>query len=93
MELAQGMEAADHSSRRLKGQEQHIKKVIGMPGKPQNSPQLCYRYRKSTHIPVECRYKDSICDACGKKGHIAPTCHSNPQRKHKSPGNSQKLKE
>ena len=34
MELAQGMEAADHSSRRLKGQEQHIKKVIGTSGKP-----------------------------------------------------------
>ena len=39
---AQGMEAADHdhSSRRLKRQEQHIKKVIGTPCKPQNSPQL-----------------------------------------------------
>ena len=37
MELAQGMEAADYSSRRLTGQEQHIKKVIGTPVKPQNS--------------------------------------------------------
>ena len=47
MELAQGMEAADHSSKRLKGQEQHIKKVIEMQVRPQNSPQSCYRCRKS----------------------------------------------
>ena len=93
MELAQGMEAADFSSRRLKGQEQYIKKVIGTSAKPQNSPQLCYRCGKSNHIPVECRFKDSSCNACGKKEHIAPACCSNPRRKHSSPGNSQKLKE
>ena len=37
MEHGQGMEAADHSSRRLKKQEQHIKKVIGTPGKPKTT--------------------------------------------------------
>ena len=42
MEPAQRMEAADHSFRRLKGQEQHIKKDIGTSDKPQNSLQLCY---------------------------------------------------
>ena len=42
MKLAQRMEAADHSFRRLKGQEQQIKKDIGTSGKPQNSLQLCY---------------------------------------------------
>ena len=78
MELAQGMEATDHSSRRLKGQELHFKKVIVIPGKPYNSPQLCYRCEKSNHFPVECRYKDSICNACRKKCYIAPACHSNP---------------
>ena len=93
MELAQWMEPADHSSRRLKGQEQHIKKVIGMSGKPQTSPQLCYRCGKSNHLPAECRFKDSSGNACGKKGHIAPACRSNPPRKHNSSGNSQKLKE
>ena len=93
MELAQGMEAADHSSRRLKGQEQHIKKVIGTSIKPQSSPQSCYRCGKSNHTPAECRFKDSICNACGKKGHIVPACRSNPPKKHNFPGNSQKLKE
>ena len=28
------LEVADHSSRRLKGQERHIKKVLGTPDKP-----------------------------------------------------------
>ena len=92
MELGQGMEAADHSSRRLKGQKQHIKNVIGTPGKPKNSPQLCYRCEKSNHIPEESRFKDSSCNACGKKGHIAPACPSNPQRKYNSPENSKKSK-
>ena len=92
MELAQGMEAADHSSRRLKGQEQHIKKIIGSPDKPQNSPQLCCRCGKSNDIPAECRFKDSSCNSCGKKGHIALAYRYNPWRKYNSPENSQKSK-
>ena len=66
MEFAQGMEAADHDSRRLKGQEQHIKKVVGTPVKPQSSTQSCYRCGKPNRTPAECRYRDAICNACGK---------------------------
>ena len=92
MELVQGMEAAHHSSRRLKGQEQLIKNVIGTPVKPQNSPQSCYRCEKLNHESAEWRFKDSSCNACGKKGHIAPACHFNPRRKYNSPEKSQKSK-
>ena len=81
-----------NNSRRLKGQEQHIKKVVGTPDKPQSSTQSCCRCGEPNHTPAECRYRDAICNACGKKGHIAPACRSNPWKKYYSPGNSQKSK-
>ena len=86
------MEASDHNSRRLKRQEQHIKKVVGTPVKPQSSTQSCYRCGKPNHTPAESRYRDAMCNACGKKGHIAPACRSNPRKKYYSPGNPQKSK-
>ena len=49
MEFAQGMEAADHSSRRLKGQEQLIKKVIGTPVKPDINNRLKNWQSHCTH--------------------------------------------
>ena len=47
MELAQGIQAADHSSRRLKGQEQHIIKVTGTSGKQgKKQPTVMLQTRK-----------------------------------------------
>lgn len=41
---------------------------------PQTKP--CYRCGGRNHLPRNCRFKDSTCNYCKKKGHIAKVCLS-----------------
>ena len=43
------------------------------------SSQPCYRYGKINHTPSTCRFLDSHCHHCGKKGHIRSVCRSKKQ--------------
>ncbi|XP_053391713.1 uncharacterized protein K02A2.6-like [Mercenaria mercenaria] len=46
---------------------------------PINKPKVeigCFRCLRKNHTPEHCKFKDSVCYTCGKKGHIAPACKS-----------------
>ena len=42
----------------------------------------CYRCLRKSHRPEDCKFKQSICHYCGKKGHIQPACR---QKTNKNP--------
>ena len=36
----------------------------------------CFRCGSYTHKSHECRYRETVCHACGKKGYLAKVCRS-----------------
>ena len=40
----------------------------------QKTQKPCYRYNRTNHTPDKCKFKDEICHACSKKGHIKRAC-------------------
>ena len=86
--VAQALEAADRSAKELdKGSEIHAilpqahshraqARTHGATASPQKHGQPCYRCSGTNHTSTACRYKDSDCLHCGKKGHIARVCRS-----------------
>ena len=46
--------------------------------KPRPSSQSCYRCGNTGHSPAECRFKDVVCRACNKRGHLQKVCRSSP---------------
>ena len=82
LEQALSMEATEKNARFVNDQEQSIKKIYfrqkqRMAQPPTTTP--CSRCGKSNHNPKDCKFQDATCHACGKKGHIAPACRSNPK--------------
>ena len=86
LELAQGMEAADQSSKAMHDGEQ----------KTMNAPVNRVHYKKSNdaksgdqfcyccggkHSPQSCHFKEVQCHSCKISGHIAKVCKSNPKRR------------
>ena len=71
------MESANKNTCSFKGLEPAIKSVHT---KPPRTAQPYSRCGKSNHTPVECKFKDAECHACGKKSHIAPVCRSKQQQ-------------
>ena len=55
---------------------------------PQQAPKLvCYRCNGTDHLADKCRFKESTCNQCHRKGHIRAACRSGGQKKkpqHKS---------
>ena len=79
MKLSQSLEAADKSSRALRGSEPAIKQVATLPSLAQQ--RKCSRCARSGHEPKDCRFRDAACLACGKKGHVAPACRMSTKRR------------
>ena len=54
----------------------------------------CYRCARTNHAAAECRFADTTCHYCKKKGHIAPACHKKKNDKvGGSSGNTKHLAE
>ena len=66
------MEAAERNAKSLKGTEAVHKFVAGRSAT--STP--CYRCGRPNHEPSTCRFRDSTCHFCKKKGHIAPACRA-----------------
>ena len=77
-ELAQAMEAADRNAKDLeKASGIHAVWTQNKPAGQRRGPttSLCYRCG-GPHLASVCRFKDSECHHCGKKGHIAKACRA-----------------
>ena len=86
-QMAQSHEQAEKNAKALKGPDAAIKKLSATPRRgnsdtpSQRKP--CYRCGRTNHDSKDCRFVDSTCHYCKKKGHIAPACS-------KKKGNSRK---
>ena len=74
-DIAQAMEAAERSARELQGTaSESVHRVYGKKkGGGVRRHETCYRCL-GNHHPTECKFKESECYHCGKKGHIGRAC-------------------
>ena len=74
MEIAQGMEAADHNAKKLKDGDTDGVHRMGPPRSQHKRAEKCYRCGSADHAANVCRFRDATCHKCHKKGHIAKAC-------------------
>ena len=81
-ELAQAMEAADRNAKDLQERAAGIHAVRKQDRaegpRRGTSTATCYRCG-GKHLATACRFRDSECHNCGKKGHLAKVCRSKPK--------------
>ena len=81
LELSLAAEAAEWNTRELDTgmQRTSVHKLSGQGERPRKEGGAqslqCYRC-DGKHRPNQCRFKDSACHNCGKKGHLAKVCRS-----------------
>ena len=96
IDIARGLEAADRSAKYLHSRNDDQVGHVGSGRKEQTDqkgksepPKVCFRCNESGHSPGECRFRESACRNCGKKGHIVRACRSVkgqiPRRSRKRP--------
>ncbi|XP_071843672.1 uncharacterized protein [Apostichopus japonicus] len=51
--------------------------------KATNNTKPCYRCGRKNHTPNDCYFKEKVCNACNKTGHIAKICRSKNTEQHK----------
>ena len=82
LEIAKAMETADKDADDMQGvaapadkpaEVNQAKSTVKPQIKEGRSP--CY-HCGGRHLARDCKFKDSDCHACGKKGHIARACRS-----------------
>ena len=87
LQVAQGMEAAEKSTKTLQGGDtSSSNSQINRTGPSHGSSRqplskLCYLCGHSDHIATACRFRESTCNRCHKKGYLAKVCQSG-QRNH-----------
>ena len=81
LKIAQAMELAERDARDLQQAGAHsragVHRLAQTPvaSRQEKSTKPCYRCGGS-HDPSQCRFRDAVCHACGKKGHIKRACRS-----------------
>ena len=77
VELAQGMEAADTSAKKLQGGEIHGTETPIHRAETRErgrTEESCYRCGGIDHTASNCRFRETVCNRCRKRGHIARAC-------------------
>ena len=98
LRIAQGMEAADEGTKKLHDGVSSSTTVnhAGPPPQSRIPNQLakpCYHCGNFGHTATACRFCESTCNKCHKKGHIARACQSGSKRdKHQQADQSQTQK-
>ncbi len=76
LELAQAMEAADRNAHNLQKASGPLHSTAMHAVRKQGSGMGgCFRCGGG-HVGSECRFRETVCHACGKKGHLARVCRS-----------------
>ena len=88
LQLAQAQETAEEGTKQIQQQQLPTTPIVNKVGKAsrpathhQNSSQANYKpcHRcGGHHRATQCQYKEAICRACNKKGHLARVCRSAP---------------
>ena len=92
IDQAQTYEQADLNAKALKGTEASVKQLsTGRPREKTSTRQPCYRCGRTNHAAKDCRFVESICNFCNKKGHIAPACRKKKADKRKPSKNTKHL--
>ena len=80
-EISLSMEAAERNTKSFKSSDTPINKLISQTSASVlcKSSRPCTRCGHPGHRRENCKFKDAICHACGKVGHIAPACRTRLQ--------------
>ena len=86
LQVAQGMEAAEKSTKALQGGDtfssySQINRTEPSRGSSRHPSKSCYCCGHTDHIATACRFRELTCNRCHKKGHLAKVCQSG-QRNH-----------
>ena len=81
LQIAQGMEAAEKSTKTLQGGDNssytsQINRMRPSRGSSRQSTKLCYHCGHTDHIASACRFREARCNKCHKKGHLVKVCQS-----------------
>ena len=87
-EIAQGIETANRNAKDLQpGTTQSqltVQRVAHTPQQSNRTPTAtCYRCG-GTHAQHTCRFRDTTCHSCGKRGHISRVCRSKAATQNRS---------
>ena len=84
-EICQSNESAEKNAKALRTTAPAPPAILATPTTiPSKEPPTCYRCEGSHH-PNSCHFKESQCNYCRKKGHIAKACRSRKQRQQNAP--------
>lgn len=76
VQLAPGMEAAEHSSKAIKGTALEVKLQKLTVARSLRNRIPCYRCGRSNHSANDCKFKGAEYHNWHKKAHIAPVCQT-----------------
>ena len=80
LEIAQGMETADHDMKTMKNTVSVTPTVLNVSAKTHSAKKPSYRCDRNNHNEKECHFKEVKCHKCGKQGHIATVCRSGTKK-------------
>ena len=93
VELAQGMEVAEHNASKLKQGDSEQVHRMGPQRLSQGatSQKPCYCCGGTGHAASACKFREAVCHKCQKRGHIAKVCrggHPASRQSRQRPGDT-----